>query len=694
MLHFSKSQTSRIGCGARSIFACFLALMLASTLGGCRWSDELFEIVHNDEAEEIDYETEQKNYVQSDTATTIMDWLEPVPVISDDEGLPQIETLVPVFGSPTNTEDPVAQVYYDSESDSDRTAPVYLSEEEEEENEENPPEESNQTMIVQQEGAGDEGNESDEEYQGDSSGESDDIPTDEGTDGVGPSLTEDRGTVINNQSGGLLAPLDVAHVAAVGEYANMVLMLGGPGTLVASDNTFLASEVTQRIFSGDAWTFTSENESTGETDDTWTLSSAVQVWTYDEDSDTYTVDFQALLDSGVDTVLIPEGYTLLSDAQKQTLIDAGIYVETMPAFDSTADIESMAVWLGDSLADGFQKLEEAGWSTNGYDPAARAAEYINTYLGSDIEALISENGGLTSYNNIDYSSGGHAISSIYNWTIFVTDWDESATYHATLENTEQWTATGIAIAKSGYGWSPLNYYLSVGGVNNNAAQFPDSTSAATTSNDYYVWQFALSTLNTESTNFTNVTKAVTALKNSGYAACLVRAPASFDDSSSYGDSNALSALGADDFGYVICASQYITEQFIAARDSSEMSLYKAHDWVQGTLVEGIGVLSTSGRLMEALIGNLPGYSVSNRASICAGKTPPYGVVTCANGLYCDWVNGSVESFLMAFWVDDFYDTGGTDFSSFRAEVSKFYQFAYGYTITDSDFSTICAGRVS
>lgn len=647
--------------GGRALRACAAAVLAAGLLAcaGCRDSDALVEVVYTQDSPIVDADAEQKNYELSAGA----DQTVPLDRATEAEGDVSSVTEqqdIPVFGVPATTDEQVDQVLYDSGSGVSRTAPIFPD---------RPQELADDQDLRQDVSNGG----SDYDSPDDGSADDEEGPEENDRASRGVSMHSDA-TKVYNSSGGLLAPLaDVQCVATVGEHANLALALGGPGTLVAGDDAFLDDEDIRRVFSAEGWE----------------LDEVPAVWSFDEATGSYTCDFDALLAADPDLVWVPDGTDLLTDEQTQQLLDLGINVEPAPRMSSVAAIREMARWLGDTLAD---------HTVSGRDASAAATSYLETYLGSDIDALVEENGGLTTYGGVDYSGQGGAAASETTWTVLVTDWDAEASYNAGI-----WEARGVAIATAGYGWSPADYYLSVGGVNNNAAQFPVAAMAGRTTGDYYVWQFNMSML--DPARVVGV-KAVEDFGETsyGWSECLVGAPATVNREAAFE-----TTLGADDFLYVICATDEAAQALAAARDegtASQTGLYAAYDYSRGEALQesGVGPRTADGVLIRAVIGASGEGELSIGQERAAAGENPYEVVACGNGLYCDWVAGSMESFLLAFWTDDFYDAGGAgdpdlatggavdvgavDFSGLDEEASRFYLEFYGYELTEQDLEQI------
>lgn len=630
----------------RALTALACAALLTASLSGCRVSDDLVGVVYTQDADIIDTSVPQKNYVLSEQAQRSLS-LAQATALMGEVAYEQVEQTVPVFGVPTNTQVPIEQVLYDENSASSRTAPYFPSDPSEFEDD-----------ADQDEDAG-EGGDGEDDGEGDGKGDAGADENDEARNGA--SSNEDQSKAYNS-SGSLLKPLDgVSSIATVGEWANLVLMLGGPGSLAGADSAFLEDEGAQRVFSKEEWEF----------------DQIPVFWTVDPDSGVYVLDYELLKEVHPDLVWLPDGMEIMTEQQRDELLEMGIYVEPAPKMKSTQALSEMATWLGATLG-----ISEK----TGRDAADAARTYVETYLGSDIDELIAENGGLTTYNNVDYSGSGKDISSTSNWCVLVTDYDAEATYNAGI-----WEDTGVAIATSGYGWSPVNYYLSVGGVNNNAAQFPNASMAQKRSGDYYVWQFNMSMLDPASVKGTKATDDF-GETSYGWAQCLVGAPASVNR-----DSQFEVTLGCENFRYLICATQQISDALERQRDegtASQSGLYAAYNYSEGERLQesGVGPRTSDGVLIRSYIAGFNnGIKSLGQLAIEQGLKP-YEIITCGNGLYCNWVEGSVESFLMAYWADDLYDGEGTDFANLREEAAKFYAEFYGYELSDEDLDEICAGR--
>lgn len=651
-------------------FAALIALtaLVPLALTGCRTSDELIEVIYSQDAEIVDYQAEQKNYVINPASPLQADNLDTTQVDETATGVKTVDLEIPIFGVPATTSTAIEQVYYD-EQGLDRHAPIFsqpLEEPEEDESEEDPED----SAEDEQQGGYSEGGEG----EGGSglapagAGENQDEDADAGTGGHG-------GPKVSNASGGQLESLAVTKVAAVGEYANMTMAIGGAGVLVAADSEFLGSAGAQKVFSESEWGF----------------GSIAQAWTYDAQKDSYTVNMKKLLAADPDIVLVPSGVKLLSDSQQQQLLDKGIYVEEIAAFSTVANIKGDVQWLGESLEDGGVEGAQS-----------RANTYVKDYLKTDVNALISANGGLTTYGGIDYSQSKTSTKgdAEVNWCLLVTGWDATAKIKHVPTGI---SATGIAIARGGYAWSPVNFYLSAGGVNNNAAQYPFDTRAGVNSDEYWVWQFNFAEVNPA----TAVTSTRNLSANFGNAPsstsyCLTAAPATFNT-----DQVPEAYLGEENFYYLVCTTRTAAQAIIAERDGNSRGIYTPYPWqdADGTSVlkGAIGPVNTQTKTtVTATIGgrNLGEAGANNRSvgqDNVSNGIDAYGVTTCANGLYCNWVDGSIESFLMAFWADDFYDTAGFEpgdatYERLEDEAVRFYREFYHYELTKADLAAIEAGR--
>ena len=572
------------------VLAGVLALCCAG-LSGCKTSDVLTELLVDQSSEDIDYDN-QSRFVNN-LLTALIDTERLAQLLQDDIDFERdrVEEQA-IEGDEANDSEQVPQSEYRETTDAlgETAAP------------------SQSTGSTSQDGSS----------QGDLSNEAS-AESDEQAQvyrGSGGS-----GLVYGSAGTYTELPEGVQTVVAFGECANMVASFAGAHALVGADAGFLGNDFIQRAY-GDV---------------------IADAQTIAVDEAAQTIDVAAVAAIEPDALfLLTNSYTL-SDADLALLAEHRIDVVYLPALSSASNITATATYIG-------QMFGGSDNTFSGKDARAAAAAYV-AWHDNLVNGLIQANGGLAS--SVNYDTGGtENLGTISSWTLYVDDWDY-ASYAATPDNMSAWTDTaGVAISKVGYRWSPLSYYLSVGGSNNNAATFKSSLYDVTA--DYYVWQFNLGRVTTSSdANWSGRTKTVSPLSNSGTADLLVIA----QDGST--------TLGSESFSYVIVRTQSIKAAFEASR-AQDQGLYTTYGFPNS---QGRGFLSSTGSLCESYISG------------------SFDIVVNPCGLYSSWIDGSPESVLEAVWANDL-NTGSSQLDGY---IREYYQLFYGYELSDAELQTIRAG---
>lgn len=166
-------------------------------------------------------------------------------------------------------------------------------------------------------------------------------------------------------------PTGTKKIAAAGQYALIVQMLGGKGALSAADETWLSETRSSGAFPNEG------------------LESVSTAWGGDG-TNAGTVDVNAIVASGTDTVLISASYGALTDDQKRVLNEAGVNVVVMPVVGVAdaldADIVQAVRVVG-------ELLKNAGTSIQ-YDAQAMASKYVSQHDDA-LNKCLTANGGYT-----------------------------------------------------------------------------------------------------------------------------------------------------------------------------------------------------------------------------------------------------------------------------------------------------------
>ena len=452
-------------------------------------------------------------------------------------------------------------------------------------------------------------------------------------------------------------------VVAFGECANIVMMLAGEGALAGSDANFLQNQFIQEAYASQG------------------IANVAMI-----SADAPSFDVQQVIDAAPEALLVMNGTYEVTPEQTSALNDADIDVVFVPGVNSHTSIKGLVRTIGTLFGD-------ASETPSGRDAKGLANEYCD-WANNQVKSITRKNGGLMTYGGVNYDTGevdtSKAITgdpSQINWGLYVYDWDFNAVYSASPNKSHIWDAQGVALAKTGYTWSPLYYYMSVGGVNNNAAQFHVSATRPTSL--FYIWQFNLSYMGATTSRFQNATITTSKLEDFADNDVLVR---TMDPERTY-------SLGCDNFRTIIVKSRNIARALETARDEgtrTQSGLYAAYQYQDAYGQTGIGFYANQNMLVPSYIGYVEGIrgTLSTRSSTAYERflngENPYEVVTNPHGLYSSWTNGSVESVLECQWIDDLYHANG-DYTNTGIVVREFYEKFYGYPLSDDQVASIIAG---
>lgn len=166
-------------------------------------------------------------------------------------------------------------------------------------------------------------------------------------------------------------PTGTKKIAAAGQYALIVQMLGGKGALSAADETWLSETRSSGAFPNEG------------------LESVSTAWGGDG-TNAGTVDVNSIVASGTDTVLISASYGALTDDQKRVLNEAGVNVVVMPVVGVAdaldADIVQAVRVVGELLKDAGTSIQ--------YDAQAMASKYVSQHDDA-LNKCLTANGGYT-----------------------------------------------------------------------------------------------------------------------------------------------------------------------------------------------------------------------------------------------------------------------------------------------------------
>lgn len=582
---------------------CCAALLLP----GCRPSPALEQVIYDQQAPEQDPDSQTKLVDNREEHQERDDSLSPKDLEEDSPDQRDRVHEDPVPG-PAETETPAPDVRHDEDGTSGlsaNTAPDLQGEEAQ---------------------SGQEGAPAAQELPAETPAQA--APADGGTGGGGTG-TEGTGTVpvgggavrqvVNAYGAVVEVPENVETVAAVGEAALMVQMLGGPGRLTAADEGFLSDPLAAAVFADEAF------------------DSAVPLWSGDGSGGISGEAFSSLLSLAPQACLELSGQHAFSEEQIAALAEAGIPYVVLPSLNTTAGLKQAVSLTGEILGD-----------LNGVDAPARAAAYLSWFEG--VVDQVGSRVDRFTYNLIDFDNDKNAYGAKYlsdakvanhsgHYTLFLDGWDAAARYKLHGASSVTLSGTGLAVAKSGYSHSPLSYYMSLAGVVNAAAIYPD---------------YGL-TRSWYANPLTSVTKLLTV--DGGYGRlpedCLTQAGSA--------------RLGQEAFPAVV-----------VKRASIAGALRADPLWASYPVVESASGLTTSNGFLDE-DGSIVPTSIAGEYEIYVNPT---GVG--------DWTAGSVESILEPLWISARFNGAFAD-AEVEDAVRTFYREFYRHDLTEEELSGILAG---
>lgn len=682
----------QVGLAVRALLCAMLALTLVGVTG-CKDSDALKKIIYDQNAETVDYNSQQKYYINDDTSEVESDQVSSLEVSDEDPESDIIQHLI-VYGSDPNTIGMTAKksafsdnpdftgieasesVFFYKSDDVNAfphaITPVPDEEEEQQEDQQdtNPVQTATSTTsgtttsnvagagsgVVSAGGTG---------AQTTIEGESGGGPTEDQTpqqheDGDGSEFTSTEGVgtpkeitlTLNTRDPDADIPKEDS-VVAFGQYAIIAQMLGGNGALAATD----AATLTQLQQYGIATNCASAIDNSA--------------------SDPNSIDVKAIVASGAKIIIVEDPDTFaagMSTEKVNYLNENKVTWGSLRNMATSANIKSNVEALG-------EMLQGSAVAEKGAQAYARAEQYISMH-----DSMIGVNGGLASAAVVTgddgtrtdsgvlqgdgssrYADGLGTSSNTSTYTVYVDLWDPTA---VCTTPTESFSA-GAAFASAGCSTTPFSYYMQAGGTINNAA----AKKTSSTVGELPVLQFG------EANSWASSFWSSIAVTNA-----LLDRPGSLLDSGVNYDTHILSGegLGTESMPKVVVKSSQI-KNAIVSNSAQTNSLYHAYSFVETASYSGF--IGTVGG-MSASIGTLAqtGAVGDPNPTYPSGAIDTDDVLVNPSGLFCDWSQGTVESFLEAGWVAWAIngDTTGYTQADWNQYVVDFYSWAYDITLNISD----------
>ncbi len=643
----------------------FLAGVLAFAMTGCKDTLKLTEIIYDQEAETVDYDNPTKVLVQDPDAQETSDQL---PLIEKDEDDPEEETPEePDFGEDESDMEVAGVVFGSSPS----TTQQYASTEggtnvagggsgETTEEEEGEGEEISEGGAGQESGgenAATSGGGGDVETPGEPGGDTGSDGDPGGTSGGSSNGDSRRISEFNPED----VPTGIDYVAAVGETATIVSMLAGDqGALLYTDAEWASRDNLATVLGNK---FNNE---------------VVAAWGKEGNS-YYLSDemFQTMVnDERLDAVIVASGDNILTEDQINQLTEAGKDVlEGYYDLRTASDIRDAVYYLGSIFASGDNANVGAEQLANEYIDfhdriLSNAAAYANTSLAES-----------------NMQSGLPVLSSSENmYTVYVSDWADNVEYNKDRDKVEGGldTSNGIGIVELGYKWSPLSYYLSVGGAINTASQSVGSGTSL-------LWQFSPNHITALESDFSPPHLVSSYLGTSGYEGVYFTSAYLLDTAGTSLIDGGMRGAGTSYFPYVITNNQATKAKLEADRDSSANSLYKIYSpiqWGSGSVYIGPAVSAGNSPPLLSTAG------VTSRQATIGNNTSlydpqGYDVVTNPHGMFESWTDGTIESVLETAWISSLYRNGNDP----SDDIYYFYRTFYGHSLSSDEYQMIIDGEV-
>ncbi len=706
--HLSTARRETCTWRAQALQACLFVICacLLVVIAGCRDSDALKEIIHDQSASVIDYDDISKIWINDSSSDEDSDQVSSLEISDEDPDSDQIQNLI-IYSVESNTEDFTAKqsifaaypdfiglessdtvFFYSSDSVDALEREVTSTNEESEENTEDSEEPKTNQETEQQSsqqtgsvsinsdggtGMADSGATVAGEAVADATGatasdtEDTSSPHDDATTSAITNYTDGVGEWKNPTIAFEISNLDADipsfdSVAAYGQLAIIVQMIGGDGALAATDAETRASFSKYGV-----------------------ACSAVEAWT-SSDGDISTnpqnIDVEAIVASGAQAILVTDAQSYayyLSDEQLQYLEDNGVQWVVLRVMNKSSYIKSNVTTVG-------EMLQGSAKAAYGSEAQSRADEYVSRH-----DTMVTTvNGGLAQVTNnsnitssIAYQSNGTSGESFGDtdgvgwsnnaatYTVLIDSWDAGAFYSSDSLT----LSAGIAFASIGYSTTPVSYYIQAGGSINTAA----ALHSATASGKVAVHQFAGGWASSSVQNIT-LSNVVWPTNN--------RVSALLDSGLNVSNTQLGWGLGSSAMPKIIVTSSSIKEAILAS-SASETGTYHAYSFAGSDLIAnalGITYTTYSGGLttMWSCIGNNGTSGIDGDANpvYSSGVIDADDILVNPSGLFCDWTEGTVESFLESGWIAA-YINGTYDANTWANDVVDFYRWAYGITITIS-----------
>ncbi len=447
-------------------------------------------------------------------------------------------------------------------------------------------------------------------------------------------------------------PPKVDSIAAFGDYALIVQMIGGSGALAATDTVTLSALQSNGV-----------------------QTTAVSGWSGNSGDPSELNNVYNIVDSGAKTILVEDAKTYtkyLNSDRYNILVDNGIeFVELRTMYTST-NIKANVNTVG-------QMLDGSSVAAYGADAVDRASYYedfhnrlvnVNSGLANDQGYGRTANKVLQTSDGYSNDADGLSFSdNTATYTVLVNDWESDAQLHITSLTLDP----GLGFASVGYAYSPFSYYMQAGGTINLAAASVSVAAQGLTP----VLQFAgsegytldsISYLNLQNIYLSGGVFSVSPLLDSRM---------DFSEMSQIGK-----GLGSDVYPKLLVANGTIKDAIVSNSYSSN-SVYHPYGYNRGGMwgeIPGISYNNGQSFLPTSIgaisLGGQDDWEGRPNDGYPEGYIYPDSILVNPCGYFCDWTSGTVESFLESGWIASCIN-GVYDYGQWQTDVRDFYNFAWG-----------------
>ena len=636
-------------------------------VSGCRNTDALKEIVYTQTSDDVDYDIEEKFIINDSQAEEEADWLPAVETSDDATATEEVQNLL-VYSSEPNTEgflakqslfnkypqysglEPSSGVKFYYDEGPDAVDHEVDHEDDDEDNEEQSTDQvatittvSSNSSVPDAESVEDGNTEGSDGTGGDGDTSGGDEPSaEEDPSGGGGSGPIKRYSDATSTRKNLPA---ASKIAAYGQYAIIVEMLGGTDALVAADHNTLSDDNIRTVFSS--------------ANSVCNITGAYEGWS-DGGS---TINVDNIINSGAGAILTTLGETEIVNSLGQDALDkinnAGINVVTVPTLTNTTDLFS--------CVDSIQQMLTKGGNTIASGRAATYTNFVNTTLANCKNAngntYATRDG--TVYEK-DGSANGSEAKTDAKYTLLIDGWDSNG--YCTDSNVSL-TTKGLAVAPVGYSTSPVSYYIQCGGLINRGATIKavkDGHIVASQLAGLY-WQDNWKT-----------TYSLTGFLGGSWWENNLLSTYSGD---SFGTAGHYDSFGSAAYPKLIVTSNALKQNILINSQSSN-SLYHPYEGIMvGNVYTTLGVEGETDSFGKVVATQAFSGSISD-GSICVNP----------HGLTGSWTVGGVESFLEAAYVCDDVNDDDNNSVDWESTVREFYSTCFNYnSITDQQWNDIKNG---